>query len=394
MGKTNFKPKCPEEVRAMNLLNDLNLSEHLDFFKDHSIEKGLDCFKEVNKLSSMFFMWIYNIDYEKRIAAIALSIYYALNYTDPISFSHSLYKIFVQNKEYDCTHSFEKMLKLMTNYAKQSDYFDETIEFKLTYDYPETGTINLPWDFIHPCDGFYELYHPNHYKEEGYEPYRFNHPGSKEDFNNIDFEDIKKLWILCVNCVNGKITDIEIFIDCTNLIQNKLGHTKAPELNLDDPKKRSLYIFNKYACNYNKAKAYCTKDSKYLNHLFKIHNYKYEIKLCTEKIATYSSSTRHQEKAYLFYIGENNDSVVVVYENDNTNKATYVFAVDRKVMDTAIESIVSYFSSYECNKRETLSSYNNILIGHGVIRQGKVEHDNLYNWKKGIEGYLSWWLHK
>ncbi len=394
MGKSSFIPRCSEEVKAKHLLDSINMSEYLDYFKDHSIEDGLECFNGTNRLSYKVFDWINNVDTEKRNAAIALSIYYALNFSDPIVFSHSLYKIIVKEDNYDCTQSFERMLKLMNTYAKQSEYFDEPIEFKLAYEYPESGIINLPWEFIHPCNGYYELYHPNHYKEQGYEPYRFEHVGAKEDFNSIDFEDIKKLWIFSVNCVNGKITGIETFIDCTNLIQNKLGPTDIPELNLNDPKNKGLYSFNKYAKNYNNAKASCTKDSEYLNHLLKIHNYKYEVKFCTENIVTYSSSTTFQEKAYLFYIGEDKESIVVVYENDNSARATYIFAVDRNVLDTAIESIVSYFSSYKCNKRETLSYYNNVLKEHGVIGQGKIEHDNLYRWEKGIKDYLHIWLKK
>ena len=315
-----------------------------------------------------------------------------MNESDPISFSYDFYINYIKDEKYDCTDYFQRILSQMNKYAKLSGYFEENIEFSLSFEYPETGTIDLPWEFIHPCDGYYELYHPNHYKEEGFEPYIFRHIGAKEDFNKINFDSIKKRWKIKVNCVNGKIIDIDNFVDYTNLIQNELGEIDSPELDLSNPKESSSTEFEKYATNYNRVKRKCPKDSEYFSHLLLKHNFKYDVKFCIEKFSFCSSITIYHENAFLFVIGENDNTIVVVYENENEERATYIFAVDRNVMDEAIESIVSFFSSYECNKRETLSSYNNILKDHGVTRQGKIEHGNIYSWKQDINDYLRLWL--
>ncbi len=392
MSNTKYKPSSSEEVKAHRLLTAIDMLKCFEYIKENHIEKGLKCFYNTKKDSFWYRNYIENENDIEWSAAIALCIYYTMSHQNPVSFSRRLYNIYVEDEKYDITYSFQRILSQMNKYAKLSGYFEENIDFNLSFEYPESGTIELPWEFIHPCDGYYEMYHPNHYKEEGFEPFNFKHIGAKEDFNKINFDSIKKRWKIIVNCVNGKIIDIESFVDFTNHIQNELGAIDSPVLDLSNPIERGLTAFEKYATTYNRVKQKCPKDSEYISHLILKHDFNYDVKFCIEKFSFYSSSTINRENAFLFVIGGNDNTTVVVYENENEERATYIFAVDRNVMDEAIESIVTFFSSYECNKRETLSSYVNILKEHGVTGQGKIEHGNIYTWKREIKDYLRWWL--
>ncbi len=392
MSNSKYNPSSSEEVKAYRLLTEINMLKCFEFIKENHIEKGLKCFYETKKNTFWYRNYIEKENDLEWRAAIALCIYYTMRRQNPVSFTRRLYNIYVEGEIIDKTGSFQSLLKLMKKYARKSRLFGRNANFRLAFKYPETGIIDLPWKYIHPCDGFYELYHPNHYNQKRYKPYIFKNVGAKEDFKKIDFENIKRLWIFRVNCLNGRIIEIVSFIDCTNLIQNELGPIKSPNLDLSNPKDRCLYAFNQYANNYNQVKQKCPKGSEYFSHLILKHNYIYDVKFCIEKFSFCSSITTYHENAYLFVIGENDNTVVVVYENENEDRATYIFAVDRDVMDTAIESIVTFFSSCECNKRETLSSYVNILNEHGVTRQGKIEHGKIYTWKREINNYLLWWL--
>ena len=391
MSNTKYKPSSSEEVKAYNFLRDINKLDYFCIIKNYYVENGFDCNLEIKKFSFSLRSWL-NIDTVEKYAAIALCVYLVNDCSDLDAFIYSLYLENIKDTNYDRTESFQHILIQMNKLAKQSGWFDEDIEFKLSFEYPETGILELPWKFIRPCDGYYELYHPNHYKEDGFEPYIFKHVGAKEDFNKINYESIKERWKIKVNCVNGRIKNIENFVDFTNLIQNELGEIDSPELDLSNPIESDANAAEKYANNYNRVKQKFPKDSEYISHLISIHNFNYDVKFCIEKICTYSSIKTYRENAFLFVIGENEKTIVVIYENKNEDRATYIFAVDRDVMDTAIESIVTFFSSYKCNKRQTLSSFNNILKEHGVTKQGKIDHDNIYRWKREIDDYLRWWL--
>jgi hypothetical protein len=315
MSNSKYNPSSSEEVKAYRLLTEINMLKCFEFIKENHIEKGLKCFYETKKNTFWYRNYIEKENDLEWRAAIALCIYYTMRRQNPVSFTRRLYNIYVEGEIIDKTGSFQSLLKLMKKYARKSRLFGRNANFRLAFKYPETGIIDLPWKYIHPCDGFYELYHPNHYNQKRYKPYIFKNVGAKEDFKKIDFENIKRLWIFRVNCLNGRIIEIVSFIDCTNLIQNELGPIKSPNLDLSNPKDRCLYAFNQYANNYNQVKQKCPKGSEYFSHLILKHNYIYDVKFCIEKFSFCSSITTYHENAYLLVINENDKTGVVLYEN-------------------------------------------------------------------------------
>lgn len=101
-----------------------------------------------------------------------------------------------------------------------------------------------------------------------------------------------------------------------------------------------------------------------------------------------NSPSYHEELAYIFTICKFNNRAVIVYENSNFSRASYLFIIDLNHYTDTINHIKSYFSSNALNKRSELQKTNSKFpYCKGFVRFVKIIHDDTENWSNNIEYY-------
>lgn len=377
----NAKPTTSEELLVYNFMRSIDELSKFFFVKNYKLDNQFYG-KAIceNKIS------LYGLVPRGRFpdSAIALGIYLVLKECDPVEFCRSLYKACSFGVEYDMVERSNRLFNEMKQWAEKTDYLNYIPDFELGYFFPETGEFDLSWEYVRPNDGYFELIHPNHFYDEEYPFYMLSNPYSSKSITREQINLLSKICNLHVSCINGAIVDVEPLVYQGMVESQNLSGTNIV-INLDDPIIRCVKEFKTHVAIHDVVREITRKNSIYLNYLIKKHLFKYSIKFCKECISTYSNKIAMFEESNVFYIAENENTVVFIYENQNADRCSYVFAAKLDMLDLAVDSITAYMASANCNKRETIASHRNVFVDYGVIYQSRIYHDNFYSWKYEID---------
>ena len=210
---------------------------------------------------------------------------------------------------------------------------------------------------------------------------------SKWAFNSLKLHFKLKFSDLEIQVVKGKVVfnDEKKFIDVITSVTTSKNPTFIPDLELT-PKKQVIQYF-KNASN-DEIKNYILElKQRYLTYLCAKHKDKFRIRYTIERRVTYESETEYVENAFLFTISEASRYIILVYENAEDSRSSIVFHVRSEQYDQAVNNICNYFTSNECNKRETLAEYYVAFKGSGIIKYQRIYHNDFNSWKKTIDGF-------
>lgn len=397
-------PSTSEELKVYNFLRELGKIELFEYVKvmnlSNQSRKNL-IFKGHVSLYGVLNVKQFTIE---QAAILSLCIYLIIDDYDPEDFAYNIYKCYIFETGYNhyyltsngirssnCITQTLGVIKSMVEFAAKSSYFDSVPNFKLPeFEFIENGDFDLPWKYVIAKDGYFQLFHPNHAHEDEFLPFLLANDGACESFNNVDMEHISHNCRIRVNCLNGKIIAAEpMLVDYRNVVDTITNNLIEPDLNYGDPIVRCLNSFRKTSEIQTEYKRIATKNSIYLNYLIKKHLFKYNIKDCYETINTYCSAHMTNEEAFVFFLGENKDRIVFVYENESPSRCSYLFCAKKSMMEEAVESVTSFFASSKCNKRETMTQFSNLFQNYGIIFDTRILHTNYFAWHYTIDKLTS-----
>ena len=269
------------------------------------------------------------------------------------------------------------MLDIQLGLSKGKTYEEPDYLKVAAQEYPENGTLMLPWKYVKYVNGKAFFYHPNH--EKGYDaslPYIFESDSVKKSFSELSKNILWNFTAIECSVNNGNIIDIDeryakyVISTIVDIYQVFERRQKVTNVSNGLTVKDILYKFKTVQLSYLEKK---------------------QLKLVPiipigEKV--YGSLTYREEPALLFTLGKSRGTLTLVYENTSISRASYVFIIDRNKIDYAISKIKAYFSSEKPNKRSELQySRDMFLQSDGFLRVIRVIHDDVDNWKSTINFY-------
>lgn len=97
-----------------------------------------------------------------------------------------------------------------------------------------------------------------------------------------------------------------------------------------------------------------------------------------------------EEKCFVFNIAIDNSRSAIVYENINTNRATYVFVVNNKDYEESMNLIFNYFTdTHVPRKRESLRKGLNSPDKFKAIKMQSICHDSIDLWIRKLNDFLN-----
>ncbi len=395
------RPSCPEEVHVYNFLLEQNAIEYFEEFKPLRLEKGLVCLLPTKRRNFRNFL-SHSSFYSKSNEWHALLFLCLLvnnetytpndflkRYYEAISYDEGYYKIL------DC---LQPSIKLINKIVQTSKFFDHSIHFEILYEFPENGTFRVPWESIDFEEDAVLIYHPNHRNDDYYVPYKYDLILSDIPAGMVP-EDIKEKWTFSADCINGHVISVRTQQDYSSVIKTL---TSPPSPQIEEQEEPDIYsetAINRCIDEYRSGKTYShshpikIKDSSYLKYLASSQYGAVPFRFCYErKINASATHLQYLEDAILFTTRVNENKAIVVYENSNSSRSTYIFAVKHSRLVDTSEQILDFFSSSTPNKREKI--FNGVIDFEkmGVTRFVRITHDYYNQWKRDLVYYSNYLL--
>lgn len=255
------------------------------------------------------------------------------------------------------------------------------LQIKADADPPLTGSFFLSPKFVRFMDGFVWLYHPKFPGgKEGHLPLRYELKESRKVFSNISDYLLKKLPPIQVEAQNGSIVRVLTpfsLTECVELIEHKSEH---PTLSKSKPRP----TVTRKDIEKSEAKT-VIKDykSRYLDYLCSAQLDNYKVVCCIEQRTTESGAS-DTEYSFIFTIQSNERKTLLVFENVNPSRSTYIIDVITSNYKDSIDNVFAYFASDILNKRQKMAS-GELRINHPGIRNMKrLFHKDYLNWCSSI----------
>lgn len=125
--------------------------------------------------------------------------------------------------------------------------------------------------------------------------------------------------------------------------------------------------------------------SKYIDFLVTQQSKKYKVIPCVERLVHSTGETT--EYAFMFSIECKLGKNLIVYENVNPDRSTFLFIVKTDGFDKSIREIYDFLQSGEINKRSSLRNRNIDICDTGIESYRSINHDEFYSWKSTIVFY-------
>lgn len=280
--------------------------------------------------------------------------------------------------------SIEIAEHIMSSMNEIAQKVGDRTEFYIIKRVLETGSIEIPWDCIDFFDGFIHIYHPNHLDDKkSYPPYVLHTNYSKKVFSKVAEAFFVNLNTVYAHCTDGHIDWLWNNLKCEHAIEIIDYHTQCPELNYDE----LIYHCARkwYPSIYNGSRRIGEQDSVYLRYLSSLHMPSVTLCNCIEKMVSLSSSKFAEEEAFLFCIAMSEKKALLVYENENYDRSTVLFIVNRQTLYESIDIIVSYFGSLQNNKREDIMRYRNLFDRDKIVTYYREFHNSFKEWRIAID---------
>ena len=254
--------------------------------------------------------------------------------------------------------------------------------FKPSPNPPLTGTFFLSPRYLHFMDGYIWLYHPKFPDgTNGHLPFRYNSAQSRRVFSNITQYLFKQLPSIYVESKNGRITKVLSplsLTECIKLIEQRLSQpdiiqceAKKSVQRRDISKSETKSIIKNFK-------------SKYLDYLCSLQIEEYKVVCCTEQRTT-ASGADVTEYSFIFTIKSTPRITIIVFENVNLTRSTYVIKVNTVQYDGCIDKVFAYFASEILNKRQKIAQ-GNLRINHtGIYGFERLFHRNYLSWCDSIK---------
>jgi hypothetical protein len=234
--------------------------------------------------------------------------------------------------------------------------------------------INISCDNVDFYNSFIVINYKVNELKQTYKHYCKSSSKIKTDNDDNLFDYVKSSFPL-IHCatINGKIVKILNEEQINNSIE---ALNKAVNFS------NNLYKKN-HTNNFSSTLSLSTKNKcvKFLN---EIKLKKYPVETLKERYFT-NSGVEILEDAAIFVISEINNMLTIVYENSSIARSTYIFSIEKSVLNVAINKIKSFFSSELINKRQRLISDKSMFkIEDGIFSVKRIQHQDLDIWKEEI----------
>lgn len=392
-------PSSSEELLAYNMLLELKKESLFEDFKPYGIEKGLAANCYTRDIFGYHFSNSSSKPYgyhgDEWVALFFMSLYVNFQDFPPNLFARHFYEsIACRDIYYNTFRDIKEALDVANRLVKESSFFKKDLSFSLEYEYPEyADSFQLPWECIEFTKGGLYLWHPNHIGDDFFPPFFYRNPEASEELNETITEAYKSKWIIWASFRNGRITRAEMIADFTNKIKVE---SKPPIIIEDTPDdnfseesiNRCVEEIKDQVSSRSHYNANKIKDSNYFKFLASRQLNDIPFRFCTEvKVNSSAPHLVYYEDAILFTIKKNNKHTILVYENANFSRSSYIFSVSSSKLTESTSAILDFFSSGICNKREKIQ-YNSIdFKDMGIIACERLKHDYYKDWKYLIKYY-------
>jgi hypothetical protein len=102
--------------------------------------------------------------------------------------------------------------------------------------------------------------------------------------------------------------------------------------------------------------------------------------VCCIEQRTTESGAAETEYSFIFTIQKNKRKTLLVFENVNPSRSTYVIEVNTSQYEDCIDNVFAYFASDILNKRQKMAN-GELRINHpGIRNMNRMFHKNYLNW--------------
>jgi hypothetical protein len=242
---------------------------------------------------------------------------------------------------------------------------------------PLSGIFFLSPKFIRFMDGFVWLYHPKFPGGgEGHLPMKYDLKESRKVYSNISDYLLRKLPPIQVESKNGRIKKVISPVqlnECIELIEHK---SAKPSLTKDKAKPT---VHRRDVGKSEAEKIIRDFKSRYLDYLCASQLEDYKVVCCIEQRTT-ESGAAETEYSFIFTIQKNKRKTLLVFENVNPSRSTYVIEVNTSQYEDCIDNVFAYFASDILNKRQKMAN-GELRINHpGIRNMNRMFHKNYLNW--------------
>lgn len=246
---------------------------------------------------------------------------------------------------------------------------------------PLTGRFFLSPKHLRFMDGFVWLYHPKYPSGNGgHLPLRYELKESRKVYCDISDYLLKKLPPIHVEAKNGCISKVLspfALTECIELIEHK-----SVRPNLSNEKAKPT--FKRRDVSKTEARGIIKNfKSRYLDYLCASQLDDYKVVCCIEQRTT-ESGAAGTEYSFIFTISSNSRKTLLVFENVNPARSTYLVEVSTSLYEDCIDNVFAYFGSDILNKRQKMAN-GELRINHpGIKNMKRMFHKSYTTWCDSI----------